>query len=318
MHAGAELAGPLRRRRSLLEAGVDSCFRLINGEGDGLEPVFVDKFGPVAVVNWHGKKNFARNNWIIDAVRELDSVISIYVKSHTSDASKAVPVALDTPPSGSRTEELAVRENCINYLIRPANGLSVGLYLDMRDIRLWLLSQVKGASVLNCFAYTCAFGVVAQTGGARRIVNIDASRKVLDWGLQNAQLNQLEPGIQEYLTGDVFSWLKRFAKREESFDWVILDPPSYATTKESRFSAGHDYPKLIAMAARVVRPGGQILACCNLSTLSRQKFHTLIKQGLREAGRTSIDSLDLYPSEIDFPVPPGEEAPLKVVAVTLG
>jgi 23S rRNA (cytosine1962-C5)-methyltransferase len=56
--------------------------------------------------------------------------------------------------------------------------------------------------------------------------------------------------------------LKRFGERGRKFDVVILDPPSYSTTR-TRFSIRRDTTRLVALAAQVVHPADILIACTN-------------------------------------------------------
>jgi 23S rRNA (cytosine1962-C5)-methyltransferase len=198
-------------------------------------------------------------------------------------------------------------------LIRPAIGLSVGLYLDGRPLRAWVREQARGLTVLNTFAYTCAFGIAAASGGAVRAVNLDISPKVLEWGKENMRLNLLDPQQADFIVGDVFDWLGRFGKRKTRFDLLILDPPSFSTTRRSSFSAASDYGHLIERASLALAPGGRLLACCNLANLKARRFEALVMDGLARARRAGRVEQRLGPSPVDFPMR-GEPA-LKAIVV---
>ncbi len=215
-------------------------------------------------------------------------------------------LAPELPLYGERIDELVVRENGLSFLIRPPNGLSVGLYLDAREVRRWVREHAYGKSVLNTFAYTCGFGIAALAGGASRVVNVDVSRRVLDWGADNARLNGLGP--MENLAGDAFDWLRRLAKKRQAFDLVILDPPSFATTKQSRFSAAADDGRLARAGSLLVAPGGALVCACNMASLSRAQFEAMVT-----AAVGSAVSERLGPSPIDFPA--AGEVALKVAVV---
>ena len=96
----------------------------------------------------------------------------------------------------------------------------------------------------------------------------------------------------------MFDWLKRFGKRDQKFDAVILDPPPYSTTKESRFSIQRDYAKLASLAAKVVAPQGYLIACANAVELSEKQFVGQIKKVISE--QWAVDSMKHEP-EVDFP-----------------
>jgi 23S rRNA (cytosine1962-C5)-methyltransferase len=211
-------------------------------------------------------------------------------------------------------DELVVLENGLRFLIRPGAGLSVGLFLDMRETRAWVRARAAGRTVLNLFAYTCGFGVAAAAGGAARVVNVDAARSVLAWGRANYALNGLPAAEQDFIFGDAFDWLKRLGRRGQTFDLVIVDPPSYATTRTSRFSVSRDYAALAALAAPLVSPGGWLLACANAAELPARAFVKQLRAGL--AGRPARLMLTHEP-ELDFPVAPGQNPYLKIATMRL-
>src|SRR6202011_4298088 len=114
------------------------------------------------------------------------------VASHLSDTELRAHTAAE-PLWGLPVEEIDVVESGVHYLIRPAARLSVGLFLDMREVRTWLLGDAaRGRTVLNLFAYTCSLGVGAMLGGATRVLNLDVSRSALAWGQENYRLNDLD------------------------------------------------------------------------------------------------------------------------------
>jgi 23S rRNA (cytosine1962-C5)-methyltransferase len=205
----------------------------------------------------------------------------------------------------------------LRFLIRPGDGLNTGLFLDMRETRAWVRSQSAGRTMLNCFAYTCAFGVAARAGGAARTANVDLSKGYLDWGRRNTALNGFEVVKTDFIFGDVFDWLRRFARAGKAFDLVILDPPSFATARRTRFSVERDYARLVALAAPVVGPGGCLLACANTRSVSERAFAAQVRQGLTELGpgRRARLARTTHEPAVDFPVAPGEAPYLKVAEV---
>jgi 23S rRNA (cytosine1962-C5)-methyltransferase len=309
-------------RGALLTDPRTTAFRLVNGAPDGMPDVTVDLFANVYVASLYRDLSPDEEEALLDAIQEAWPPQSVYLKRRPREARVVANIARDVvapekPARGAPVESLEALENGLRFLIRPAQGLSVGLYLDMRETRAWLLGQAKGLTVLNLFSYTCAFGVVATAGGATRVLNIDTSRRVLDWGEENARLNGQPVDRYDYVAGDVFDWLGRLAKKGQGFDIVISDPPSFSTTRTTRFSAAHDYPLLAEAAARLVAPGGRLVACCNLSTLPPRRFEAMVAEGVGRAGRTGRPLLSLGPSAVDFPASPEAPPGLKVNVVQL-
>jgi 23S rRNA (cytosine1962-C5)-methyltransferase len=172
--------------------------------------------------------------------------------------------------------------------------------------------------VLNCFAYTCGFGVAAVAGGAARVLNLDLSKTVLARGQENYRANGFEPDLHDFVFGDVFDWLQRLARRSDRFDLVILDPPGFSTTKGGRFSASRDYGKLAALAAQCVAHDGLLLACCNVAELSWRRHREQVLDGVRSTGRATKVMGVYHEPALDFPRFSRSEPYLKMLLLTVG
>lgn len=308
----------LARRAPLRASGRTTAFRWVNGQADGVPGVTVDLFGDVAVVSGYGVKDLRP---VAETAAGLFPLRAVYAKDRPKEArtvqAESETRAPRTPLLGTPVEAIDVREDGLLFRIRPAAGLAVGLYLDMREARGWLRAHARGRTVLNCFAYTCGLAVAARAGGAARVVNVDLSRRVLDWGEENARLNGQEPLRTDHLAGDVFEWLRRLARKGERFEVVVLDPPGFARSRAGTFSAARDWPRLAEAAAAVVAPRGLLLAACNVAALESRRFDAALEAGIRRGGRSATDLARPGPSPLDFPTPAGEEPPLKVRALRL-
>lgn len=218
---------------------------------------------------------------------------------------------------GSVAEELTVTERGVGYVIRPLAGLSVGLFLDMREVRTWIRAGAAGRSVLNLFAYTCSFGVCASLGGASRVLNLDLSRSYLEWGKQNYELNGLESRKEDFVFGDAFDWLARFARRQQVFDMVIVDPPSFSSSRSGAFAVERDYPRLVTAAAHCVAPGGILLVATNHAGTTDVRFDAWLRSGLDAAQRRGQLAHRWHEPSEDFPLTPAKLPYLKVRALVL-
>ncbi len=250
-------------------AGLNRAFRLVDTPTHT-----VDVFGDVAILSTYAE---------VDLERVLAAIPSptVYLKKRPVEARTVVQeeVAPLTPLRGPPVEELVAEENGLKFEIRPTNGLSVGLYLDAGGPRAWVREHAKGKTVLNLFAYTCGFSVAARAGGASRVLNVDRSRKVLDWGERNHLLNGFSVERRDFLAGDAFEWIPRLARKGEQFDLVVLDPPSFATSAKSRFSAARDYAGLVRQTAPLVRE--TLLACCNLEAADAKTVRGWVGQSMK-------------------------------------
>lgn len=320
-----ELAASRREPFREGSAAETTAYRLVNGAGDGLPGITLDRYGDSLVLNCYDPQlepDAPTLKLLVETLGQVWPEMPVYGKFRPRQASTLARseeiVAPERPLRGNPLPETTIRETGLEYLIRPGEGLSPGLFLDMREVRSRLAALVAGKTVLNCFAFTGAFGLVAAKNGASRAVNLDAGAKALEWAKQNYRLNGLVPDDYDFVTGDVFDWLNRFARRGQTFDAVILDPPSFSTVKKSRWSAEKDYGELASLAARSVASGGLLVACANHAGLPRRNFRQMVTGALDAAGRP-FEILGYYHEpELDFPRPAGTEGYLKVLFLRLG
>ena len=177
--------------------------------------------------------------------------------------------------AGSVPDPHVVSEDGARFRVQLLKGQNHGLFLDMAEGRRWLRALAVTRplrKVLNLFAYTCAFSVVARLAGARQVVNMDMSHAALAIGQQNHQLNGITGGAS-FLAHDIFSsWGK--ITRGGPYDLVILDPPSY---QKGSFVATKDYARLLRRLPDLLVPGGHALVCLNAPELGLDFLHALMQ-----------------------------------------
>jgi 23S rRNA (cytosine1962-C5)-methyltransferase len=315
----AKLEAAWQRRAVLHTSTQTNAYRLINRSGDGFPELAVDRYGDVLVAHVYSQGvTIAPPRAVLQALADRVGAQAVYLKYRPlqgnvlDDHAKRSLTPIE-PLIGRAFERVDVIENGSRYIIRPAEGLNPGLFLDMREVREFVRKNAAGKIVLNCFAYTCAFGVAALQGGAARVLNLDISRHYLDWGRENAELNGYATVPTDFVKGDVFDWLKRFGKRGQKFDVVILDPPSYSTTHESRFSVERDTARLVALATPVVQSGGYLIACTNYEQLPQRGFVSRVREGLADVKAKIVETR--HEPDLDFPVASGTQPYLKVCVV---
>lgn len=172
--------------------------------------------------------------------------------------------------AGAVPEPHEVTEQGLRFLVHVLKGQNHGLFLDMAAGRRWVHDHVaqwhsahgSRPKVLNLFAYTCAFSLVALHAGAEQVLNMDMSKGALEIGRQNHRLNGLAGGAS-FMPHDIFSsWGK--LTRGGPYDLVIVDPPSY---QKGSFVATKDYARLMRRLPSLLAPGGYTLLCLNAPEL---------------------------------------------------
>jgi 23S rRNA (cytosine1962-C5)-methyltransferase len=190
--------------------------------------------------------------------------------------------------AGQVPEPHVVTAQGAQFKVHLLKGMNHGLFLDMAEGRRWLRTHVAarpGMTVLNLFAYTCAFSVVALQAGAGEVINVDMAGGALNIGRDNHRLNGVEKHAQ-FWAHDIFnSWGK--IGRSGPYDLIILDPPTY---QKGSFVAEKDYARLVRRLPGLLAPGGHAVLCLNSPKLGAAFLQALMA---REApGLSFVERLD--------------------------
>lgn len=196
--------------------------------------------------------------------------------------------------------ETEVREAGIRFGLDFAAGYSAGLFIDQRVNRARVRAMAP-KRLLNTFAYTCSFSVVAALVGAET-VSVDLSRRSLTRGEDNFRRNGLDPAQgHRFIADDVLGVLPRLALRGEKFDAIILDPPTFSRNQDGEaFQVQKDFDRLVTLALEVAAPGANILLSVNHSAMRVADLERIARGALRIAGRsghfTAAAALPDFPS----------------------
>lgn len=79
--------------------------------------------------------------------------------------------------------------------------------------------------ILNLFAYTGAASVACAKAGAA-VTHVDAAKGMVERAGENARLSGADGGIR-YIIDDCMKFVAREIRRGNSYDGIIMDPPSY-------------------------------------------------------------------------------------------
>lgn len=339
--AGHALNGALSlRARHHLPSPQTNAYRLIHGAGDGCEGLTVDVYDRYLVASLYTEQRGPQEEAWLSALGALDYA-GVYLKqrpkqaNRLDDEQRKVRAPEHAISGADAPEELPILENGVPFLVRLGDGLSTGLFLDQRDNRARFAALARGKRVLNLFAYTCAFGVVAARAGAASTTNVDISKQALERGKRNYALISSPPlasslgrgpsdhesaghveAQHHFLARDVLEALPRMRKRGETFDLIALDPPSYASTKKGRFSVERDYVDLAAGALALLSPGGTLLACSNHARTSEQDLESALRAAQRRVGSRTL-RVTFMPPPPDHPRAPGRPPHLKSAWISI-
>jgi len=279
-------------RRDELASEQTDALRLIDGAGDGLPGVELDDFAGRWLLSLRDPD--ALDPDLRDALAPRGHPLHL---KRLDDHHKTSPRHLAGPVADA---PFAIREHGVRFEVSFQAGYSQGIFLDQRDNRARLRQRLRpGATLLNTFAYTGAFSVVAALAGATA-TTLDLSQPYLDWARRNFALNQLDPAAHHFCKGDTFHWLRRFAKQGRRFDAIVLDPPTFSRDDRGGvFRVARDYGRLVELAQACLAPDGFLLACTNCRQLAAADFIDQVRATLPHG--TPIESAPMPP---DFTATP--------------
>lgn len=191
--------------------------RLFHGRGKcypGLEWCCIDYFHPSLVVTLFREISSDLQDklttLIVDYVQRVNASISAESDAITSviAQNRAHPGAPFTSWWGEIPETLFAYREGVKFSLSLSQQ-NIGYFLDIETARHWLETQAPNAKVLNMFAYTCAFSVIAKSVGAKSVVNIDMSKRSLSIGRKNHEINRLSTEDVHFFAHDILkSWGK--------------------------------------------------------------------------------------------------------------
>jgi 23S rRNA (cytosine1962-C5)-methyltransferase len=304
----------LVRAVALRQAVIDpqtTGFRLFNGEGDGLPGLVCDLYGDVAVLQLDGPgpAGFWNIQGVAEWLAQRQRLSCVYLRGQ-SRADGEGRVLTGLRPGGP----VPFLENGIHFKVDIVQGQKTGFFLDQRENRQLVRRIAAGRRVLNLFGYTGGFSVYAGLGGASHVSTVDVAGPALEAAQENWQLNQLPPAAHETVKADAFEYLAQAARQKQRWDLVIVDPPSFAHSRESVEKAVGAYQSLIGGAAAVTKPDGLLAAASCSSHVDLAMFLAACEEGISQARRrATVLSITGQPADHPTPLPLPEFRYLKFV-----
>ncbi|MBN2080153.1 MAG: class I SAM-dependent rRNA methyltransferase [Spirochaetes bacterium] len=298
------LATALEKRHLLYENPSTNCFRLFNGDGDGLGGLTLDWYGGYLLVQYFD-----------DALDGITDEITALIDSNAAAfpalprgvllkkrpgpgtggvaiaaAAKSVLLSGEAPP-----RDFYVKQNGVRAAVDLMEGQNTGVFLDMRGVRDRLEGYYTPRDrMLNLFCYTALFSVHALMCGSGGAVNVDLSKGVLARARANYVLNGLRVDDRDFVYGDSLDWIRRFQKKGTRFSFVLFDPPTFSRNRRRTFSVKRHYASALGILAGIVGPGW-VLTSINSPSISLDEY-----RGFHPGG-WKCEFVEHEP--LDFPTP---------------
>ncbi|TAN07701.1 MAG: class I SAM-dependent rRNA methyltransferase [Rhodanobacteraceae bacterium] len=277
-------------------------YRLLYGEADGVPGLTLDRFDDVIVAQATTAGIERLKPQVEAAVRKVLAPRALVWKN---DAGVR---ALEGLPSyaevafGDLPDTLCVREGGLEFGLDVLAGQKTGWFYDQRSNRDALAPFVKGARVLDMFAYLGAWGLRAAALGAGAVTCVDASAAAVEWIGRNAAANGVAGKVSAE-RADAFEFLHAARERREHFDVVILDPPAFVKRRKDFKAGALAYRRINELAMQVLARDGILVTCSCSYHLPRPALLDAVQKGARHLERT-VQVLQQLQQAPDHPIHP--------------
>src|SRR3972149_9098666 len=286
----------LSLRKEYIDLTTTNVYRLVNSYGDSLPEVTIDVYDKNLLVQYFKSYEKHSKERICNALNDILAPESITEKTRL----KGEDIKTHLVSGKEIPGDFIVLENGIKFNISFLEGGGTGLFLDQRDNRKKIQALANNKEILNCFCYTSSFSIYTSLGGATKTTNIDLSKKAIEWSKNNFLLNQLDVNNHEFIIGDVWDWLRRFQKKERTFDVIIIDPPSFSTSKTTVFTVEKDIPRLIGAGLNILREDGILAFSTNIAKINFSKFFQLLSRA-KDFTQKTYKLIDVSSQGLDYP-----------------
>ena len=130
----------------------------------------------------------------------------------------------------SLPQQWQIHYGSLTFNLKPFSFKHTGLFPEQATNWDWFSEKIRNAGrpvkVLNLFAYTGGATLAAAAAGAH-VTHVDASKGMVGWAKENAVSSGLKDAPIRWLVDDCVKFVEREIRRGNTYDAIIMDPPSY-------------------------------------------------------------------------------------------
>jgi 23S rRNA G2069 N7-methylase RlmK/C1962 C5-methylase RlmI len=257
-----------RHLRKLSRRDDTNCYRVYDRDIPEV-PLSVDRYADVAVVclyeRPYEKPELEESEWLDLMKGAVAEALGLDPGSVLSKTRRRLGLAEQYDRTDDAQLFRVVREQGLNFKVNVSDYLDTGLFMDHRPTRAMVRRLAQGRRVLNLFCYTGSFSVYALAGGADEVCGVDLSNTYLAWAVENIALNGLDLARYRGVRSDVTRFLSEASGRDDRFDLIILDPPTFSNSKkmDDFLDINRHWPALVQSCLAIMDDDGDLLFSTN-------------------------------------------------------
>ena len=186
----------------------------------------------------------------------------------------------------------------LTFNIKPMGFKHTGLFPEQAVNWDWMIDKIKKAKrpikVLNLFAYTGGATVACSYAGAE-VCHVDSSKGMVTWAKENVQASGLEKNPVRYIIDDVVKFVNREIRRNNKYDAIIMDPPSYGRGANGEvWKFEENISDLVELCSKVLSDNPLFFLINSYTTgISCAVLENILKLNIKNKGKLSSGEIGL-------------------------
>ena len=196
------------------------------------------------------------------------------------------------------------------FNIKPMGFKHTGLFPEQAVNWDWMINKIKEEKrpikVLNLFAYTGGATVACLYAGAS-VCHVDSSKGMVQWAKENVISSKLQDKPVRYIVDDVVKFVEREIRRENTYDAIIMDPPSYGRgAKGEVWQFEENISNLVNLCTKILSDNPLFFLINSYTTgISSEVLSNILKINVKYKGKISSGEVGLPMENSNLVLPCG-------------
>ena len=207
-------------------------------------------------------------------------------------------------------ENWTIKYKELTFNIKPMGFKHTGLFPEQACNWDWMIDKIKNAKreikVLNLFAYTGGATVACLYAGAS-VCHVDSSKGMVSWAKENVISSNLQDRKVRYIVDDVIKFVQREIRRGNTYDAIIMDPPSYGRgTNGEVWQFEENIYELVELCTKVLSNKPLFFLINSYTTgISATVLQNILKLNINKKGKITSGELGLPMKNSELILPCG-------------
>lgn len=202
-----------------------------------------------------------------------------------------------------------INYNKLTFKVKLTGFKHTGVFCEQAVNWDYFIDKISNANrkikVLNLFSYTGAATLACLLAGAD-VCHVDASKGIVDWAKENASLSGLEHRNVRWIVDDCIKFVEREIRRENKYDAIIMDPPSYGRgPKGETFKLEENLYDIIYKVSKIVSDKPLFFVVNSYTTGISSNVIGYIINSIMGNGKLNCDEIGIKVEGSDFVLPCG-------------